>query len=493
MRLAAKLILLFLGGLLLIVGLFAYLTIQQDRRLALAEHERYAADIAATLRPSLHDASQSGNPNDLQQMMIQSTARVRHTRIRLVEIDGNGQMDQSSYRQPSVPRSMIVTTSEVTTIRMPNPSGDNMLYTYVPLDPSDANVGKKESLEIAAPDTQESERIRRSMYSSILALLGVASLAGGVVWIGGVAMVGRPLSRLVAKVDRAGQGDFGDPIEVKSKDELGGLAIAVNRMCEQLESQRTRIATEMESRLETVEQLRHSDRLSSVGRLAAGIAHEIGTPLNVIGGRAELIGSGQLSEQAIAESAKAIQSETKRITKTIRELLDFARQSVPNRKIQSIVDLAKQTVDLARPLAAKERIELSLHSPQQELTVEIDESQIQQVVMNLIVNAIHSIKDNPAANEGAIDVYVGNAPSSGKIPECRTIAVSDNGIGMNEETKTHIFEPFFTTKEQGRGTGLGLSISHGIVKEHGGWIDVESTPNRGSRFTVYLPVGNEVS
>ncbi|WP_197171830.1 sensor histidine kinase [Novipirellula aureliae] len=490
---AAKLILLFLGGLLLIVGLFAYLTIQQDRRLALAEHERYAADIAATLRPSLHDASQSGNPNDLQQMMIQSTARVRHTRIRLVEIDGNGQMDQSSYRQPSVPRSMIVTTSEVTTIRMPNPSGDNMLYTYVPLDPSDANVGKKESLEIAAPDTQESERIRRSMYSSILALLGVASLAGGVVWIGGVAMVGRPLSRLVAKVDRAGQGDFGDPIEVKSKDELGGLAIAVNRMCEQLESQRTRIATEMESRLETVEQLRHSDRLSSVGRLAAGIAHEIGTPLNVIGGRAELIGSGQLSEQAIAESAKAIQSETKRITKTIRELLDFARQSVPNRKIQSIVDLAKQTVDLARPLAAKERIELSLHSPQQELTVEIDESQIQQVVMNLIVNAIHSIKDNPAANEGAIDVYVGNAPSSGKIPECRTIAVSDNGIGMNEETKTHIFEPFFTTKEQGRGTGLGLSISHGIVKEHGGWIDVESTPNRGSRFTVYLPVGNEVS
>lgn len=386
---------------------------------------------------------------------------------------------------------MLVTSSEVTTIRMPNPSGDNMLYTYVPLDPNDASVGKRESIEIAAPDTQERERIRRSLYSSILALLGVASLAGGVVWIGGIAMVGRPLSRLVAKVERAGQGDFGNPIEVKSKDELGGLAIAVNRMCEQLESQRTRIATEMESRLATVEQLRHSDRLSSVGRLAAGIAHEIGTPLNVIGGRAELIGSGQLSEEAIAESAKAIQSETQRITKTIRELLDFARQSPPNRRIQSIVELSQQTVALARPLAAKEKIELSFHPEEQELTAEIDESQIQQVVMNLIVNAIHSIKDNSKIGDGFIQVIVGSEAGSDKKSEYRTIAVTDNGIGMDEETKAHIFEPFFTTKEQGRGTGLGLSISHGIVQEHGGWIDVESTPNQGSCFTVYLPVQNE--
>ncbi|TWU35916.1 sensor histidine kinase [Novipirellula artificiosorum] len=484
MRLAAKLILLFLVGLLLIVGLFAYLTIRNDRQLALAEHERYASDLAAALKPSLREAIQQRDAQQLQQVISRSTSQVRHMRIRLVEFDSLVTTEPfAENRKPLVPRELIVTTKEVTTVRMPDPTGTHTIYTYVPLvsnaESVDPASGISEGIEISAPDTEADARLHRSLLSSIMALLGVATLSGVVILIGGVAMVGRPLHHLIEKVERVGNGDFGDPIKLKSNDELGGLATAINTMCDQLANQRARLEAETESRIVAVEQLRHSDRLSSVGRLAAGVAHEIGTPLNVISGRAELIAAGQLQQQVIAESAMAIQSEAHRITKTIRELLDFARQSTPDRSAHPLGELIEQTVSLAQPLAAKQKVRIDFVQPDHPLIAEVDASQMQQVLMNLIVNAIHSIEQ-----DGTITISLSHADSNVGYQK---IAISDNGSGICEQDKQHIFEPFFTTKDIGQGTGLGLSISHGIVQEHGGRIEVESELGAGSCFTIYLP------
>ncbi|TWT80944.1 Wide host range VirA protein [Planctomycetes bacterium CA13] len=497
MRLAAKLVLLFLVGLLLIVGLFAYLTIRQDRELAIAEHERYASDLAATIEPSLRDAIANRDAVQLQQIVSRSTRSVRHARVRLVEIGAPSRTDShgTGDTQPTVPRSMIVTTEEVTTISMPDPSGTKFLYTYVPI--RTGTDAAAESIEVSAPDTEATNWVRRSLLSSILALLGVATLSGVVILIGGVAMVGRPLNQLIEKVERIGQGDFGSPIKVKSNDELGSLATAINTMCAQLASQRERLEAETESRIEVVQQLRHSDRLSSVGRLAAGLAHEIGTPLNVISGRAELITSGQLSSQSVADSASAIKMQSDRITKTVRELLDFARQSTPHRTEQSLVELIERTVHMAKPLAAKQNVTLAVHLPGSDLAAELDSSQIQQVLMNLIVNAIQVLSEEDQTDSGRIDITLSDSIAQISQAEdsraedsgtrYRTIAICDNGNGIAKQDLPHIFEPFFTTKDIGRGTGLGLSISHGIVQEHDGWIDVESSVGEGSCFTIHLP------
>ena len=325
MRLAAKLVLLFLIGLLLIVGLFSYLTIQQDRRLAMADHQRYASDLAATLQ----QAMPGNDPNELSKFVAQSTREFRHVQVRVVEFSAGG--DRS--RQPSVPPGMIFSKTEVTTTSMRDPAGRDVLYTYVPVQrDGTANADSIGSIEVSAPNVVATERLGRSLLSSLIALLGVATLSGIVILVGGVVMVGKPLNRLIEKVHRVGKGDFSGPVQLKSTDELGRLGVALNDMCDQLSEQRSRLDAETEARVATLEQLRHSDRLNTVGRMAAGIAHEIGTPLNVVSGRAELIADGRLSADATQESAEPFSPKPSELPKSFAScsiLLARRRPIVP--------------------------------------------------------------------------------------------------------------------------------------------------------------------
>ncbi len=474
MRLAAKLVLLFLIGLLLIVGLFSYLTIQSNRRLAIDEHERYATDLAATIQSTLADRGLS--PQELPRFVAQSSGVVQHVEMRWVERNGIGQLS------PSAPRELIWSHREVTTFSMPDRAGRPYLYTYVPVGTSatgaDADVDSLSGgrIEVAAPDTATASRVRQSLISSLIALLGVATLSGIVIWVGGVNMVGKPLSQLIDKVHRVGEGDFEGPVEVRRGDELGKLALAINGMCEQLSAQRARLTAETASRLQAVEQLRHSERLNSVGRMAAGIAHEIGTPLNVVIGRAQLIRRQASVSQQVASDADVIVSEAQRIADIVRGLLDFTRSRKPHRTIQRINMLLKSTVDLMQPMANKHGASLQLQLADSPLMANIDSAQMQQVWTNLILNAIQSTGENG-------HVIISAVAANHELH----ISVADNGVGIPPEHLEHLFEPFFTTKKVGEGTGLGLSISHGIVREHDGDIQVESTVGKGSRFTIVLP------
>lgn len=483
MRLAAKLILLYLVGLLLIVGLFAYLTIRQGQQLAIVEHQRHASDLAATIEPSLKEAIKEDDELAVQKIVTRSTRQVRHMSVRWVRLDASGE------GRPSVPLEMIIAKQELTTISMPDPSGQDVLYTYVPIE-SEEGAEEKDAgrIEVSAPNHRSEEQLKRSIVTSLLTLLGVATLSGIVILVGGVVMVGKPLEELIDKVHRAGRGDFDEPLKLKSTDELGRLAGALNEMCDQLSGQRQQLESETASRISTLEQLRHSDRLNTVGRMAAGIAHEIGTPLNVVSGRAELIAGGQLSEGATRESALAIKSEAQRITKIIRELLDFARQSTPHPARRPLNDVIESTAGLMKPLAAKHGVDLQVQLPEQPLLCDFDSGQIQQVLTNLMVNAIQSTDRNGQVTIDLSEVIT-RAPDSPHDPPApyRRIEIRDNGSGIAADDLQHIFEPFFTTKDVGDGTGLGLSISHGIVREHGGWIAVESELGQGSCFSVYLP------
>jgi signal transduction histidine kinase len=326
------------------------------------------------------------------------------------------------------------------------------------------------------------------VITAVISLAAIALAGAAIVTVVGVRWVAEPLEELLAKTRRIGQGDFGKPLAVHSQDELGQLAQALNEMCVQLNDQQETIRAEAAGRILALEQLRHADRLKTVGRLAAGIAHELGTPLNVVSGRAALIASDSLTADDIRTSAQTIKQEADRIADIIRQLLDFARQRSPQRSRVSLVDLVERTFSFLQPLADKRNVELRWAPGDNAAVAWLDSSQIQQVLTNLVVNAIQAMPDGGLVTT-ALGTAMASPPDRADLATSayQTITVEDQGHGIAAEDLKQIFEPFYTTKDVGEGTGLGLSIAFGIVQEHGGWIDVVSEPGKGSKFTVFLP------
>lgn len=489
MRLAAKLILLFLVGVLLIVTVFSYLTIQQNRQFALSEHERRAEEIAAAIRPMVVDAWKRGGDAGVERVFQRSVRRVQQVEMRWVRVQSAG----DSGQRPLAPPDVIVSKRRVTTVAVPGPSGQETVVSYVPVETEDGVAG---SIEVAAPNDDTQRRLARSLVTSGIALLSVTVLSCVVILVGGLWMVGRPLEQLIDKVHRVARGDFTGPVRVRSRDELGRLGSALNEMCDQLAEQRSRINEEASQRVAAIRQLRHADRLGTVGRLAAGVAHEMGTPLNVVSGRAELIASGRLSGDESRRSAEIIRAETERITKIVRELLNFARRGTPARSRLDLIPLLQQTIRLLEPVAGKQNVEIALEAAPRRAFAEADAGQLQQVFTNLLINATQSMPDGGEVEvsvEGVTREPPGESDESSQ-PAARPfwrIDVRDQGVGINPDEMEHLFEPFFTTKDVGEGTGLGLSIAYGIVQDHEGWIDVSSEPGRGSCFSVFLPAAGD--
>jgi signal transduction histidine kinase len=183
-------------------------------------------------------------------------------------------------------------------------------------------------------------------------------------------------------------------------------------------------------------------------------------------------------------------SATERMTRIIRQLLQFARRGGVDKAKRDLRDLARDTLELLRPLADKRRVTLALDGGDVDATANVDAGQVQQVITNLAMNAIQAMPDGGTV-EVTLERRPGHAPAdSGAVDgECLCVCVKDGGQGIPEDNLRHLFEPFFTTKDVGEGTGLGLAVTYGIIREHGGWITVESEVGRGSTFTVYLPAG----
>jgi two-component system, NtrC family, sensor kinase len=219
-----------------------------------------------------------------------------------------------------------------------------------------------------------------------------------------------------------------------------------------------------------------------VGRLAAGIAHELGTPLNVIGGRVKMLRRGKVQPPVVDEYLAIIAEQAERMTSIIRQVMDFARRREPKVAAADLQACALAIRRLVLPIAQKRRVEVVISSSEPVLALG-DAVQLEQVMSNLVVNAIHA-----CAEGGRVEISCGLRDDGGT--RRAFVRVQDDGHGMDEATKERIFEPFFTTKDVGQGTGLGLSVAHGIIQEHGGSIEVESTPERGSRFSVFLPMAS---
>lgn len=290
----------------------------------------------------------------------------------------------------------------------------------------------------------------------------------------------RPLARLTRSMRAVGEGKLGPPLAVRRRDELGAVAEAFNAMTEQLGAARQRLLAENERTLELERQLRHAETLAVAGKLASGIAHEVGTPLNIISGRAEILLRTLPAGHPGRADLDVIIGQIDRISGIIRSLLDTVRMQKPSIQRVRLPELVDRLVRLLDPAARKRGVALAADLPASLPEVAADPGQLQQVFLNLLVNAVEA-----TPRGGRVTVMARPAPHDGHTGAA--VAVSDTGSGVPAEVLGKIFDAFYTTKPAGQGTGLGLAISRDIVREHGGTLVAESREGRGSTFTVWLP------
>ena len=267
-------------------------------------------------------------------------------------------------------------------------------------------------------------------------------------------------------------------------NELGSLVIFLV-LAYTLGRLREYVQREQSQKRAIVEQLRHADRLNVIGTLAAGVAHELGTPLNVITGSAELLTTSR-SHDDLMKMTTLIQEQAQKIGAIIRHLLEFGHRAATQVSRLDLNAVATGSTQLLVPVARKRSCTIKLETAAAPISVQGNASELEQVVSNMVLNAIQAMPSG-----GNVDVRISTTSrvdGRGDPRSFGAIEIEDSGTGIAPNDLGRIFDPFFTTKGVGEGTGLGLSVSYGIVRDHDGAIEVHSTPGKGTRFTVLLPL-----
>ncbi len=315
----------------------------------------------------------------------------------------------------------------------------------------------------------------RWIGSTALGLLAVVFLL--VVLVGHHRAVGRHVRALMAAMEPIGTGEAGLRVPQRGPDELRRLGASINAMIGRWEAseQRLRDQRAREARLER--ELLQSEKLAAIGRLAAGLAHELGTPLGSVAGRAQRA-ARQLPPEAPAQAELTrLLAELGRVEHIVRELLDFARQGSLNRRPVELASLIEGVVTRSRQASSRPELQVELMLPGElaELEFDVDPLRLEQALGNLLDNALQA---------AATQVWISAELAEGQL----LLRVADDGPGVAPEASERLFEPFFTTKPAGEGTGLGLAVARAAIAEHGGRLWLASWAEQGACFQIALPL-----
>jgi two-component system NtrC family sensor kinase len=281
-------------------------------------------------------------------------------------------------------------------------------------------------------------------------------------------------------------------VGIRSRDELGELSNSFNHMISELKRSRDAIegwTQTLENRVQertrelqqVQDQLVHAGKMAAIGELAAGVAHEINNPLTGVLTFSSLLLKKMDENHPWKKDMETIVQQTSRCRNIVKGLLDFARQRRPDKKLSDIYALLEKTLTLLEKQAPFQNIQILKEYGKEIPPVFIDGDQIEQVLMNILLNAADAM-----AEKGG-NLRIGADLKNGMVE----VSISDTGQGIAKENIPKLFDPFFTTKQTGKGTGLGLAISYGIIQGHNGDIKVESEVGKGSTFRVRLPIRSE--
>ena len=350
-------------------------------------------------------------------------------------------------------------------------SGVPMLAAYSPV----GDLGLFTIVQI--PKARAFEAARQLVTRSLL-IAGVVCVAALALVFLFASSLTKSLVALTRATEQIGQGQFGVQVEVKGGGEIAALAARFKRMTEELSTREAALK-------DANQRLMESEKMSALGQLGAGIAHEVKNPMTSIRGYAQM-GQRKLPDgHPLGEYFRTIVRETDRSLEILKNLLKFARQETAEMSIIDLNTVVSDTVKLVSHQLMMKDVRVEARLCEQSLQVSGNANQIEQVLLNLFINAGDAMEGKGG----------GTITASTDMPDALTarIRVADTGSGIPPEVVGKIFDPFFTTKPVGKGTGLGLSVSYGIVKEHKGEIAVESKVGEGTTFIIRIPIARQAS
>jgi signal transduction histidine kinase len=485
MSLSARLILLLTIAVGMVMALGGYFILGQRQEILARALRNELQAHAVTLQLTLEDSYSAGRVGDAQRLIDRLSENPRVFSVILFDENGRVAMFSNPLEAGKIVESpdaqrVIATGEPVEIVRR---RGGSEVYSFIM--PIRISAARRGAFEISQPSEfikADYARARRDIALITLALF--AAIVAIVLLVMRHNLL-RPIKELLGGAKAVGQGDLAYRVVAPSGgNEIAQLASEFNRMAERLADQRRAAEIQSEGRLALERELRHSERLASVGRLAAGVAHEMGAPLNVIKGRVEMLRDppGAQAEKR-ARNLDIIGAQADVITDIVRQLLTLARPFNLRREAIELGSLIAAVVELIEADAVKSGVMVEVsRNDHHSYFVEGDPALLRQSLMNICINALHEM-----AQGGRLLI---ETPSEKRRRNGRTfvgLRVSDTGSGIPPESLAHIFDPFFTTKEVGKGTGLGLSVARRIVEEHDGWIEVANRNEGGATFTIWLP------
>jgi len=492
--LAAKLATCVVASTAAFFTLFGYINLRAERshseRLIEQSAERLTDIILRTTRyQMLH------NDRDALYAMVQDLGREPGIhRIRVFNQDGRIAFSTEPKEVNSVAQAPLISTRTFTDLE-----GRRVLGTMRPIGNSpDCSAAAchqhpaaqqvlgviDANLSLATVDAQTSQHQARLAYFLVAAVVFGSALAAVFIWT----VVYRPVKALIDGTHRVAGGDLNYRLPVRSADELGDLALSFNKMTIELAGVHAEIEERVRRKTAELEKahksLLSSEKMASIGKLAATVAHEINNPLFGILTYARLVSRGLARIEGerrgeMEQQLQTIERESKRCGDLVKNLLTFSRQAPSNREPNDLNTIVHRAVMLVKHKLDMQSIELVENLAQGLPAVECDANQIQQVVLVLMVNASEAMPKG-----GRLEVSTEfDGPN-----EQGAVRVKDNGSGISADVLPRIFDPFFTTKEDQNRTGLGLAVAYSIVEQHAGEIVVRSNPGEGTEFRVALPV-----
>ncbi len=483
MKLSSRLILLLTFSVSVVMALASLITLRQ-REVAMLNAARDEARVhAVTLQIALEEDYLTGRSLDAQRLInrLRDNTGVYSAALfdaagEIIAISNTLAPEEFKYRNEA--REVMATGKGVEIIR--SIGGEDYFSMILPLQVQGRRVGAIEvaqSISFVKADIARA-RIHILITASLLFVTILLVVAGVTRY-----NLARPIHELLDGAAALGRGDLDYRVRAPAGGgELAGLAREFNRMADRLAEQRRATLREAEERLALERKLRHNEQLAAVGRLAAGVAHEMGAPLQVIDGRAkQLLHHPDAPTETRQRNLIIIRNQAERIARIVRQLLNLSRPYKPHFRKVELTSLVFETVELVEPQAESAGVEIDV--PRGDgVTIEADAELIQQVLLNIVRNGIQA---TPQGGRLRIECLKDAAERNGR--SFAALRVSDTGAGIAPDCLPNIFDPFFTTKEVGQGTGLGLPISIRIVEEHDGWIEAANRPEGGAVFTVYLP------
>lgn len=501
MRIGTKLVVSLVLSVMVIMGLYHYWRLAKWRETLFEQRVREVQIIARTLEVAIENAIRRDQWEDVESLFQEIKGLSGIDRVTLFRANGSVLVasDLSAVGETAQsPEFQQILKAKKPTSFFVKGKGRRSFHYLIPMRL--AWRGTSSVLEVVASASFIEQDLARRQNEIILTGVFIVVAIALAAWYLTRRNISRPIGELIQGAMAIGSGDLSRRIPVKRKDELGHLAAEFNRMAENLERARDQLLEETGKKLELEHQLQHTEKLAAVGRLAAGLAHEVGTPLNVVSGRAEYLILELPEGDPKAKSLRVIVEQIERIKRIIEQLLGYARIHRPEVVPTPLPEVFKNVLTLLDHEIGKRGVGVELDVPEKLPPMAGDPHLLQQVFLNLVLNALDAMPNGGLLTIGArLKEQASSERQDSSLPHASEamplgphtgfveITVSDTGCGIPPEQLHRVFDPFFTTKQPGEGTGLGLSVVYGIVRDHGGSIAVKSQLGAGTTFTLSLP------